>query len=391
MPPPLAIRHHRTSSPRSRGWWMLAAALLLAGVSGGCLQDARKVARPLLAGESRALQEWNGDPVALTTVKTIAVLPFDDVASEPGFEPAVFATKLANQVATRGRVRIIYPEEARRVLSRLNLAIRRHNAALAQKEVLGEDLMGLTLEERTRQEEMNPSQSMADAIKVGRLLKADAVLMGQVTHYDPYVRPKISLSMKLVATGQSEAAAQALAEMTQWGVPRSVGSARGQIWYLQQNFDSRDPAIGRNVALYNLTRHSEGHAYDLEVYTQSMTMYYDYVAAALTHQLLEARELAFEEAKKRALANAERQHLTQEAVRARLRTLTDPHYTLPDADAVLAENLPRADDTWRPDLFNLRNPERQAAINRRADVIGLHQFRADQANLQANNPAPGNR
>lgn len=367
----------------------LAGALLLPG----CMffDASRSTARAAFGGPSKAKEDFVGDPVAMATIKTIAVIPFANNAPEPGFDASGFATKLANQITSRGEINIVYPQEVLARTDEENKLIRRHNAEVQRRRMLGmkpgeRDEGASTLvqgaernlnqheppEEQTEKRLLNPSQSLDDAVKLGRLLKVDAVIMGRVTDYDPYMRPRMSLSMDIVATGQSDAAALALAELTQWGIPRGATVARGVVWRLQQNFDTRDGNIGRNVKVYGVLKHTEQHPYDTDVYLRSMTQFYDYVGAVLTSAMLDARKKAVDEAEMRALQLAEEQRMTQEGMRNRIRTLTNPFVRLPDADQAISINLPdRKDRAWRPDVYNQQNPQKKAALDAAQPTIPL--------------------
>ncbi len=338
----------------------------------GCFQEmgvfGRKVTRAAYGAQSKSYEEFKGDPVALATVKTIAFVPFENASAESTFDSMLFTTRMANQMATQGEVRVIYPREMMKMVETENRKAKLHNTRLQERIVLGEDLNGIPRDERTRMRMMDPSVNIDDAVKLGRLLKADAVVMGTVTDYDPYMRPKMCLTVKLVATGNSDTAAMALSQMTQWGVPRTSSTARGEIWFVQQNFDSRDSDIGRNVWVYGLTKHTEDRPTDVESYIASMSQYFDYVGSCMTREVLRARKKAVDEAERRALAEAQKQKLAQEGVRNKIRALTDVHYQVPDAQAVMNRSLgDMRDKGWRPDIYNIEHPDKKRLMNTYVD------------------------
>lgn len=354
----------------------LPALLLLAAllVQTGCVADGRRAIRAIHGADSKAFEEFPGDPVALATVKTIAVVPFEYVGTEPGFDAMAFSTQLATRLAMRGEVRVIYPRQVMDLAGRYNRVARDHNTQLQERALYGEDMDALSTEERTPMERMDPVRRMEDAVRLARELKADAVLTGLVTDYDPYMRPRLGLTMNAVATGNSETAAVALAEMTQWGVPRRMESSMGVVWRIQQMFDSREPDIGRNVYAFGTMKHTEEHPHNVSVYIRSMTRYFDYVSAVLTNAMMDARRAAIVEAEARALAEAERRRMAQEAARRRIRELTDPHVDLPDARVLMDMNLEdRREKGWRPDVHNLTHPDRRAILNERVDEEALRE------------------
>jgi len=377
----------RQSLPGSVGA-VLAAAILWGG---GCTDVAYDAGRKALActSQSKPFEEWVGDPVALATVRTVIVLPPENTAAEKGFDAVAFATRFANQLASAGAVRVIYPRQALEAVEKQNQAIRRHNAEVYHRRLLGrrpaeeraamlqraqaEGRESVAAEEDKPKDLIDPVRNLEDAVTIGRLLKADAVIMGSVLDYDPYLRPRIALSLRLVATGASDAAAQALAELAQWGIPRNLTTARGVVWFRQQNFDSRDGNVGSDVYLDAITRHINHHPYDTEVYLRSPSMYFDFVGAALARALLKARDNAVAEAERRALAEARRLQASQEATRNRLRALCGPDAPLPEADAAIAANLPdRRDRAWRPDVYNNSRVDKAArlyTLDQRRDLL----------------------
>ncbi|MCX7676282.1 MAG: hypothetical protein N2Z59_02780, partial [Alteraurantiacibacter sp.] len=117
-------------------WLALAGSALW---TAGCTDVAYNAGRKALActSQSKPFEEWVGDPVALATVRTIAVLPPENTSAEKGFDAVAFATRFANQLASTGAVRVIYPRQALEAVERQNQAIRRHNAEVYHRRLLG--------------------------------------------------------------------------------------------------------------------------------------------------------------------------------------------------------------------------------------------------------------
>lgn len=346
----------------------LIGSLFAAGCYDEMARAARKGARAAYGADTKSYQEFPGDPIAIATVKNIAFIPFDSVAPQDGFNSITFTTAMASQLATRGEVRVFYPHEIMKITEVENRKANAHNVRLQERVAMGEDLSKLSRDERTRMQMLDPVRSIDDAVKVGRLLGADAVVMGMITDYDPYMRPKMCLTIKVVATGASDTAASALADLSQWGVPRSATTARGIVWYMQQNFDSRDSDIGRNVWAYGVTKHTEDRPTDVESYIYCMSQYYDYVGSVLARAMMGARQQAVAEAEARALAEAQKRQVAQEGVRNKIRALTDPHFEVPDAQAVMNRNVTdEREKGWRPDLYNLQHPDKKQLLNTYVD------------------------
>ncbi len=317
---------------------LAAVALALAVVlAPGCNEMRHLTAA--LGSSSKPYQEFMEDPVTLTTIKTIAVFPFDDRAPQPGFDADAFANKLANQLAAHGKVRVLYPRDILERVEEENRNNRQHNARLREKRALGlisaQEAADLDAGgDAAPRSYFNPVKNVDEAVRLARRAKADAVIVGEISDYDPYTRPRLSLTMRLIATGTTETAAQAIAEMTQWGIPRSgsggVGGGGGTIYVRQQSFDSSVGSVGMDVSIYGRTHFVDNHPYDTEVYIRSMTHYYDVVASQLAGAYVEARKKAVKEAEDRAKAKARENKQDQKTAMARLLALMERDSRIPD-------------------------------------------------------------
>ena len=357
-----------------------ALALALALVS-GC-SEARHIAATL-GSSSKPYQEFVEDPVCLTTIKTIAVFPFEDRAPQRGFDADDFANKLANQLAAHGTVRVIYPGDILADVERENRTARLWNAQLKEKIALG-----LYVPEEAEQPSAfsqdspgdmrprayyNPVKNTDEAIRLARRAKADAIIVGEVSDFDPYMRPRLSLTMRLIATGNTETAAQAIAEMTQWGVPRlGAGNGSGIVYTRQQSFDSSIGSVGLEVSKYGRTHLNAHQPYGTEAYIRSMSQYYEVVANSLAGAYADARKKAVKEAEDRAKATAKAKQEDQNRAVSRLAALMIRDDRIPDYEtgahqeayfdqafmdkrALLdANGGDRRIMSWRPDGRNIR-------------------------------------
>ncbi len=113
----------------------LLAVILTAVMASGCTEGKYMMAA--VGSSSKPYQEFLEDPVALTTIKTIAVFPFENRAPQPGFDSDAFANKLANQLAAQGKVRVLYPKDILEFAEKENRQARLHNADLREKMRLG--------------------------------------------------------------------------------------------------------------------------------------------------------------------------------------------------------------------------------------------------------------
>ena len=358
------------------------AILLSLALLSGC-SEARHITATL-GSSSKPYQEYLEDPVNLTTIKTIAVFPFSDRAPQPGFDADEFANKLANQLSLHGKVRVIYPREMLSQVDRENREARRWNADLKEKMALGLYIPENAPEggafapespdERQPRAYYDPIHNTDEAVRLARRAKADAIIVGEVTDYDPYMRPQLSLTMRLIATGSTETAAQAIAEMTQWGIPRAgMGASGGGVIYIrQQTFDSSVGSVGLDVSKYGRTHLNEHNPYGTEVYLRSMSKYYDVVANELAGAYMEARKKAVKEAEERAKAEAKKRQEDQSKAMSRLMALMNRDARIPDYETnahqeayfdqafmdkrtlLDANGGDRRIMSWRPDGRNIR-------------------------------------
>ncbi len=316
------------------------ACLLWPFLFAGCAEGNHMVAA--LGSKSEAYQEYLDDPVTLTTIKTIAILPFDDRSDAAGFDGREFASQLANQLAAQGKVRVIYPKEIMDAVERENRSARRHNALLKERMSLGlyvpdekVDKEGIFTAD-TSSDEMrprryyNPIKNLDEAVRLARMAKADAIIVGEASDFDPYMRPRLSLTMRVVATGNSDTAAQAIAELTQWGIPRPTTAARGTIYLRQENFDSSIGSVGLEVSKHGRTHYTDDRAFGTEIYIRSMSHFYEVVARSLAKSYVDARKKAIKEAEDRARQQAKTMNADQEAAVKRISAMIERDSRIPD-------------------------------------------------------------
>lgn len=384
----------------------LAVLVLAAFACSGCIDDRYLVAA--VGSKSKAYQEFMEDPVTLTAITTVAVFPFDNRAPLPGFDADVFANKLANQLASAGQIRVLYPKDVLEFADRENRAARRHNADLREQIRLGlyrpeemnkaagdesgedadaeVDLMAGTDIEKKPRSYYDPVRNMDEAVKLARRAKADAIIMGEVSDFDPYMRPRLSLTMRLIATGSTDDVARELAELTQWGIPRSGSSAKGVVYIRQETFDSAVGSVGLDVSIYGRTHMTDHRAYDTEAYLRSMTMYYDVVTNQLAKAYVDARQKAIKEAERRARAAAKKNRQDENAATNRLMALLERDSRIPDFETdqytegyfdqafpekngvVQANGGDKRIMSWRGDGRNIRKPNTGERLNRDARI-----------------------
>jgi hypothetical protein len=371
---------------------LLAATLFCAGcyeeVAGAIRIGGRAAGGGVSAKsyvEAPGNEDDDVDPAVLASLKTVLFIPFEYNGIQEGFDSMVFTTRLANQVATKAEMRVLYPRDVLKVMQIENHRIEQKNQTLAELISFNENLDNLPRDERTRGRLLDPMTQLDDAVRLGRQLKADAVVMGMVSDWSPYMRPRMCVTMRVIATGNSDTVAQAIADLTQSGVPRLNNTARGVVWFIQQNFDARDPHIGRNVWGYGVSKHTEDNVYDQDMYVRIVSNFYDYVGASLGRDLLSSRNKAIAKLKKLAAEKAKAEQRSQEATRNRLLALIDPYYKVPDGQMV--ENMAltdRRDKGWRPDIYNLQHSDKKQLLNTWVDPRAVE----EQYGAMRGNPPP---
>lgn len=333
-----------------------------------------------------ALDERDGDPVALSTTRSVAVLPFDNQSGESSFSSTQFSQKLSSQLAAYGSVRVIFPQEVLRTLERLNEEIRQHNDTLYKLDLLGKDpaqerqaraeagLSSTSTGENTTKELLNPVQKIEDAIRIGRILQVDAILMGTVTDFSPYYRPRLTVTVKAVLTGQGEAATKALRELTQMGVPQSLSDHRGVAWTRQQVFDTANGSTARDLYLFARDHHTEDRPFDTEIYLRDMDRYYEFVGATLGSRYLSARASAIREMIALGKKEAKRKKEEEEAILRQIQSLVGGTSPLPESARIVENNeRDQHDRSWREDY---------SAQNQAAPVVEKSSSRSPSRNSE---------
>ncbi len=349
---------------------LLSSLLIVSFAISGCAElwatrAATRVFQPV-----SALDEIEGDPLALSAVKSIAIFPVANNSGNSSFDSMSFSTKFANQLASKGLVRVTFPRQVIREVEILNDQILRHNQELRKLILLGKDpakerteklIKGipLTADRDVELKILDPVNSLADAIKIGRILKVDAVLMSKVTDFDPYYRPRLAITVEAVTTGHSAEAAKTLARLTQWGIPASQTSPHGVAWYRQQVFDTRDGGTSRDLYLFARNHHTEDRPFDTEVYLRSMDRFYEFVGGTIGEKFLGAKAKATKMVLDKAAAEAKKRRLDQEKIRARVRSLVYPTNRLPSQNEVADKNIKdRRNRSWRPDIYGKMYPSK---------------------------------
>jgi hypothetical protein len=344
---------------------------LLALLAAGCEEPRMTRYFPRSFEAVTPYQKLQGDPAMLVTIRSIAVMPFENQSGVESLDTRKLADQIAGQLSARGVLNVVYPERLMRLAAEENRAVRAHNANLKKLHLLGkspssdraqqrrEGTGGERGEENVPRQMLDPAGSLADAVRLARQLGVDAVLVGAVTDYDPYYRPRIGLDLRLVPTGRTDSAARALSELTQWGVPKSLQVRHHPAWHRQQMYDTRDGGVSRKIYLYARRRHTEHSSFDTELYLRSSERFFEFLGYDIATAFLDARMAAYAAAEEAAEARAEAEKMKKEAARNRLRALAGPTPPMPSGIDVVEKNtVDNRSTRWRRDVYSRQHPER---------------------------------
>jgi len=154
----------------------------------------------------------------LPGIHVIAVLPFADQTGGSTFDADEFANILASELARAAHVRVIRP---------------------AQIRAAGEEI-----------------STAADAVRIGRRVRADAVLACAITEYDPYDPPKVAIHAQVLRVAAGPLSSQDLDRVLQSGSWRRGplamsrdGAAHAMVAF-EEVYDSREKGTRHALRRY---------------------------------------------------------------------------------------------------------------------------------------------
>ena len=152
-------------------------------------------------------------------IRVVAVLPIADQTGGSGFDPDEFANIVASELVRVHGLRVVRPARIR---------------AAAESEIVTAD----------------------DAIRIGRKVRADAVLACAITEYDPYDPPKVAVSIQILRTESAPMSGRDLDRMLQSASWRRgpLAMSRDRAGHVlaayEEVFDSRDQATRQELRAY---------------------------------------------------------------------------------------------------------------------------------------------
>jgi len=147
--------------------------------------------------------------------------------------------------------------------------------------------------------QLSEVRSRQDALSLLERLDADGLVVGTVSHYDPYDPPAIGLSVELYTSRRYEQRVWSdLRELSraargpqadQWpGGAQPDGRPRQPVTALAAHLDASDPGTRRNVQRYGLNRSAHGHPEDWRLFRLSMDLYTEFATYVMSWRLLRA-------------------------------------------------------------------------------------------------------
>lgn len=141
-----------------------------------------------------------------------------------------------------------------------------------------------------------PPLSVEDAVRLGRRLKVDAVLVAAVTDHDPYDPPRIAVSVQFLRASSRAVSAEdvdRLVRSASWRQgPFEVSRERAGHWVaaFEEVFDAREERTRRDLVAYVEGRVASDSAFLGErEFLAVQSRYFQFVSHRILHHLFEAR------------------------------------------------------------------------------------------------------
>lgn len=101
------------------------------------------------------------------------------------------------------------------------------------------------------------ADTRTDLIKIGRILKADAVCLIQLNHYQPYSPKSCSLTFQLYKTEQRDFSGLSLVNITEMGSDIPLDEGGAELALIQRRWDGEDEHVRRRAEAWMNRRNRE--------------------------------------------------------------------------------------------------------------------------------------
>jgi len=145
--------------------------------------------------------------------------------------------------------------------------------------------------------------SPREVFVLARALDADAVVVGAVTSYDPYYKPRVGVALQVYQRRPRAQASPDILAMAERGRPFPVGrggaSEKAPVAVLDRIYDSGELRIDQAVRRFAKQRDALGSAFGSERYFHDMEKYLSFVSRQAIVDLIAAERRRQKEEKKR--------------------------------------------------------------------------------------------
>ena len=212
----------------------------------------------LLAGCSGSQRNYRDyPPNPFPDIHNVAVLPVLNQGGRPTFDPDDFGNILASELLKFPGFKVVRP------------------AALRG---LGEPL----------------PKSVEDAVRLGRRLKVDAVLVSMITDHDPYDPPRVAISVQFLRTGARTVASDGIDRLVQsssWRKgPLEMTREKAGHWVaaFEGVYDAHEERIRREIAAYAAAQDASDTAFLRErEFLAVQDRYFQFVSNQTLYRLFE--------------------------------------------------------------------------------------------------------
>lgn len=206
------------------------------------------------------------DSELLSTIKTVAILPFVDLSS--GHANTLnhgdlkrFAEKFANHLVASNTFKgVLYPQQALMKLIDTPFSVQRKD----------------------------------DLKEIGNLLNVDAILYGVVNQYKMYYPPQLSLSMKFYVTRLDRfARSEEISSLAHSGVPLFHYNPTffRQLWDTSAYYDGSNQGVQKKIKHYLKTHETEFYGFTSDRVLRTKDDFFNFIAYDLSNSLDTAKKV----------------------------------------------------------------------------------------------------
>jgi len=131
--------------------------------------------------------------------------------------------------------------------------------------------------------------SPVEALELARLLGADAIVVGAVTSYDPYYKPRVGLAVEVYQRVPAPKAAEDILALAERGRPFAIRTGGAvPVAVVDHVYDSADHETDRAVRRFGRQRDALSSAFGTERFLRDMEKYLSFVCHRAIVEMLAA-------------------------------------------------------------------------------------------------------